>query len=441
MNKPNILFLADTAHPAKAVSDHIEAITTSKQINWHVMNPLVVKTIDKIDCSVFDAIGIHYSIKPYNFYYLSQKLRTKIAAFRGLKFQFLQDEYQQVNRVSEYLDAMGIRILFTLVNPKYLDKAYPSLQLKKLIKVPILTGYVQDYMLHLSAPPIAKRQFDVSYRARRCEYWLGSLSYEKQFIADEFVRQSQGRGLRLNISLLESDRVYGEAWFSLLKNSRAVLGTESGASIWDFDGTIEKKTRAFLKSNKKASFDAVYEGVLREFDNNIRYSAISPRIFEAAATKTPMILFPGDYNGICIPDKHYILLNKDFSNFEEVLSQLNDTDYLEQITDNAYRDLIQSGQYSQHQFSLLIENTLLKHIGHSDQKIPVSDVTSLLLTNNKKYRWLNSIRCMWTETYFVMSNVCVLLLDTRFTSRDKLLSLYKGLKRYLVYLLPRIGKA
>lgn len=80
MDKPNILFLANTTHHTSAVKNHIKAITTGNNINWHIINPLTCKTIDKFDFSLFDAIGLHYSIKPYDHYYLTSGLKIRWCA-------------------------------------------------------------------------------------------------------------------------------------------------------------------------------------------------------------------------------------------------------------------------------------------------------------------------------------------------------------------------
>jgi hypothetical protein len=58
------------------------------------------------------------------------------------------------------------------------------------------------------------------------------------------------------------------------------------------------------------------------------------------------ILYEGKYSGALEADVHYIPLEKDFSNFEEVVAKLRDPDVRRIVTDNAYRDLIASGRYS-----------------------------------------------------------------------------------------------
>ncbi len=440
VNKPNILFLADTTHHTKAVSDHIAAIITHESIHWHVVNPLVCKTIDKFDFSGFDAIGLHYSVKPYNHYYLSRTLQRKIAEFQGTKFLFLQDEYQKVNQVQHFLYELGFDVLFTLVNRQYMDQAYSDPRIAQLKKISVLTGYVPDDMKSIVSPPIKNRQIDVSYRGRPCEYWLGKLAHDKQLIANQFLRHASGAQFKLNISLEESDRVYGDSWLQLLMNSRAVLGTESGASIWDVDESIQKKTKQFLKKNKNADFDTVFEAVLKPYDGNLLYSAISPRVFEAAATKTPMIMFPGYYSGICQADKHYIVLEKDFSNIKDVLEKLRDTDYLQTLADRVHIDLIESDLYSQHTFATLVSDELLSQINTHAKKKNTTTFSFQLEDELKKHKYLNQFRCLYTESFFIISNFFKLLCDPRYTFFSKIETLIEGMRRYTAYLLPRLQK-
>ena len=439
MSRPNILFLADTTHQAQAVTDHIQAVTTSRVLDFHVLNPLVCKTIDKLDFGLFDAIGLHYSIKPDNYYYLSLMLQKKIAAYSGVKFLFLQDEYQKVNKTQDYIHRLGFDILFTLVNEALFDIAYPDPRLKSLKKVQVLTGYVQDEMKFIDAPPVSDRPIDVSYRSRRCDYWLGSLAHEKEQIARDFVHYASDADLTLDISVEESSRIYGAGWLNLLMQSKAVLGTESGASLWDFDESIAKKTKQFLRRHKKSSFEEVFEHVLKPHDGVILYNAISPRVFEAAATRTPMIMYPGYYNGICQPDVHYIKLEKDFSNVSDVIKKIKDIPYLQSVADRAYIDLIESDLYSQHRFSTLVSDVILSTIKNV-QPTPI-ELTSSLERVMQSHRLINRCRCLFTETRFIIHNFLNLLLEPQDTLFDKMKRLKEGLKRYIAYVVPRLKKS
>ena len=444
--KLNILFLADTTHQAGAVRDHIQAVTASNVdlFNWYVLNPLAFKTIDKLDFQIFDAVGVHFSIKLHGYYYLSAGLKKKIRAFDGFKFIFLQDEYQKVNQTQNLLYRLGFQALFTLVQPALFNQAYPDKRLKKLKKIQVLTGYVGDALLQLNAPSIADRVIDVSYRSRRCDYRLGCLGQEKTVLATEFLKRAANRNLTLDISVEESDRVYGDAWFDLLKNSKVVLGTESGASIWDRDNRIAKKTKQFLRKHQNASFDTVFEAVLKPYEGNLVYNAISPRVFETAAAKACMVMFVGEYNGICEPNVHYIALEKDFSNLSDVLDKLKDNAYLQAMADRAYTDLIASGLYAKQKLSTVVVDTLNQAFETDFQSsgidvLSTQDIHALIHKTSEKYKLLNQFRCFYTEFGFVLSNFFRLLfLEPSGTWLSKLRLLAEGAKRYFSYLSPRM---
>ncbi|OGV48320.1 MAG: hypothetical protein A3F46_07645 [Legionellales bacterium RIFCSPHIGHO2_12_FULL_42_9] len=440
-SKPSILFLADTTHPAQVVHDHIQAVTSAAQLSWHVLNPTIIKILDKLDLSCFDAVGLHYSVKLYNNYYLSLQLKKKLAEYSGIKFLFLQDEYQRVNQIQDFLAQTGFHVLFTLVNPHYLKTSYPDQRLINLIKIPVLTGYVSEDMKTYSSTPIRDRGIDVSYRARRCEFWLGRLAYEKQWIADEFIKQTEARGLKLDISLEEQDRIYNDAWLDLLGHSKAVLGTESGSSIWDFDRSIEKKTNQFLKKNRQANFETVYENVLKEHDGIIMYSAISPRVFEAAAMKTAMIMFPGYYSGVCEADKHYIVLENDFSNLESVLEKLNDVDFLQELVERTHQDLIVSGRYAQEVFAQKITDVLQRLIPKKSSYFESELICQMVNATFEKYHRLNRLRRAKTEMVFMVNQFFQFAFDGKYRVRDRIHLLVIGLKRYITYCSPRLKKA
>jgi len=77
---------------------------------------------------------------------------------------------------------------------------------------------------------------------------------------------------------------------------------------------------------------------------------VSPRVFEAAALGTAMILFPGDYSGVVRPGEHYIALQKDFSNMDDVVEQLRDDELVRDMTVRARDDIIRSGRWSYQAF-------------------------------------------------------------------------------------------
>jgi hypothetical protein len=103
---------------------------------------------------------------------------------------------------------------------------------------------------------------------------------------------------------------------------------------------------------------------LTERDGWIRMNQISPRMFEAIALKTALVLFEGKYSGVLRPGEHYIPLKKDFSNVEDVLRQLDDVSGLEEITERAYNDIVRSGRYSYRTFVASVDDRLDERIRH-----------------------------------------------------------------------------
>ena len=98
----------------------------------------------------------------------------------------------------------------------------------------------------------------------------------------------------------------------LYKKFKCVLGVESGASIIDFNGEIEKVVDTYVDKNPTASFEKKYALFLHKYEGSLKLNQISPRCFEAAALRTVMILFEGNYSGILKPNRQYIPLKKDF---------------------------------------------------------------------------------------------------------------------------------
>ncbi len=70
------------------------------------------------------------------------------------------------------------------------------------------------------------------------------------------------------------------------------------------------------------------------------------------------VLFAGRYSGAMEPMVHYIPLAKDFSNIDRVLELIGDADVRRELTENAYRDLIASGDWSYGRLIAGVDETL-----------------------------------------------------------------------------------
>ncbi len=330
---------------ADTILDHLHAI---QMYSSHDVKLVAVNRDDihGLILSDYDCLIIHYSILASHDASLAPSLRTRIRSFRGSKAAFVQDEYRFIFRTIDVLHFLGVEVLFTLVAEDNVDRVYPVNLLPATQKITVLTGYVPEQLTDVPVPDWADRVVDVGYRARKLPGWYGRLARTKWQIGEEFKRHSLDFGLRVDISMKEEDRIYGQDWIRFLSNCRAVLGTESGASVCDFTGEIERNCTYFEMKHPDASFEDVAERFLVGVDGAITMPVISPRCFEAAALRTLMILYPGYYSGRLSAWRHYVPLNEDYSNIEEVVAVLRNPERAQEIIDRAYREVALAPQNS-----------------------------------------------------------------------------------------------
>ena len=343
----SILLLCDESRGHAAnVLQHIEALASLSEHDVYRFNPVDRPGACRLlDPSEFDAVLIHYTVSLLSPRYLPQPLPERLTRYEGLKMQFIQDEYRSVDAVTAAMRNLGIDVLFTCVPEPAAGQIYDS-RLPGVTRIFTLPGYVPDELVGRAVPPAAQRPVDVGYRGRELPIWVGRLGREKAEIGRAFLEHAAGRGLRCDISSREEDRIYGEDWNRFLASCRATLGTESGVSIVDLDGSVEALAKDYLVRRPDATPQDVERDVTGPYEGKIVINTASPRLFEAAALRTAMILFPGTYGGVVEPERHYVALEKDFSNIAEVVERVRDTAYLDELTGRAYDDLVASGRYS-----------------------------------------------------------------------------------------------
>jgi len=344
-----LLLCDDRRGHANTVLDHIDAFRRFSRHQVRTFNPKAMSRSLALDLDGFDVVVIHYSVVLSDDHYVAPHFRDKLRRFRGLKMQFIQDDYRWVDRSTAASRDIGIRVLFTVVPEPAAGLVYDE-RLPNVRRVQTLTGYVPENLRERPLKPIAERTIDVGYRARDLPYWLGRLSREKAWIGQRFLELAPRYGLRCDIAWQEHDRIYGEQWIDFVASCRATLGCESGASIADFDGSIEKSVRAYLREHPAAPYEEVHEALLAPYEGNVIMNVISPRVFEAASLGTGLVLFPGEYSGVVNPGVHYISLDKDFSNMSQVVDALRDDNYLSELTSRTREDLIMSGRWSYDSF-------------------------------------------------------------------------------------------
>ena len=360
---PSILILCDDSRGhANTVLDHIRMFEQYSAHKIHTFNPRRLKGTCWLDLDEFDVVVIHYSVVIISDQFLAPAFREQLRLYQGLKVQFIQDECRWVNAITAMMRYLGIHIVFTLLPEKEVRKVYNDSSLPGVLICHTLAGYVPDNLIGLSTPPVEARPIDIGYRGRTLPYWLGELAQEKLWIGQGVRARAPQYGLRCDIAWGEQDRIYGSKWIGFLASCKATLGTESGASITDFDGLVEKRTKRYLAEHPEAAFADVQQAVLSPYEGNVYMNQISPKIFEAAALRTALVLFPGEYSGILHPWLHYIPLKRDFSNIREVAEKVRDVAFLRTLTETAYGDLVASGAYSCASFVRQFDETISRMI-------------------------------------------------------------------------------
>ena len=336
---------------AATVTEYLDALHKFSAHNVHEIS-MLHHFPSKIDLDRFDAVVTHYSLSlgPLLYHYLGSDLVKKLKDFRGLKAAFLQDEYREIQTYWKHINELGIDVLFSCVPENEISKVYPVEKVPNLRVVNVLTGYVPEQLLRQSVLPVSERSIDVGYRTRRMPFWLGRLGHEKWFIAEEFKRHASSINLNLDLSTREGERLYGDAWTNFVASCRAMIGVESGASIIDFDGKLESQVDDYVAANPRATFEEVSEKILSPYEGSLKLHQISPRCFEAAALRTPMVLFEGEYSGVLKPGRHFIVLKKDFSNFGDVVSRLKDHAFLQAMADRTYEEVAMDPRWSYRSF-------------------------------------------------------------------------------------------
>ena len=333
------------------------ATSFSRYLPWdvdyvHATNAAVMG----FDFSAYDVLFHNYCVRLPVEGYASESYKAATRAFGGLKILSIQDEYDRTDLARAAIRDLGFHVVLTCVPAESIEKIYPAADFPGVQFKTVLTGYVPDDLACAApaSPPLGERQIAIGYRTRDLGGRYGQLAFDKFEIGRRMREICQSRGLAVDISWDEADRLYGKAWLGFLGQCRATLGAESGSNVFDDDGSLAAQFRAETAAlGRPPSYEEWLPRTAAR-EREISMGQISPRVFEAAAMRTPMILFEGRYSDVARPDVHYIPLAKDFSNVEAVLTRLDDIEALDAMAGRAHAELVASGRYGYRAFVLEI---------------------------------------------------------------------------------------
>lgn len=315
-----------------------------------------------VDLTMFDAVIIHYSIRlPFD--QVADSTTEILSHYLGLKVLFIQDEYDHTKRTWYWIKKLGINLVFTVVPPEGITKVYPPEEFSGVRFVSNLTGYVPETLsVDIDLYPPSKRALIVGYRGRPLPLRYGKLGQEKVEIGRMVKQYCEVHDIQHDIEWTEEARIYGSRWYEFMGSCRAMLGSESGSNVFDWDGNLAYRIETFKKNKGSATEEDIYHGFVEPLEIPGLMNQVSPRVFEAVAFKTVLVLFEGNYSGFVEPWKHYLPLKKDGSNLADIFHFLADDKFIDDMAEQAFKDIIGSGKYSYSTFVQMIDKEIKDNI-------------------------------------------------------------------------------
>jgi hypothetical protein len=201
------------------------------------------------------------------------------------------------------------------------------------------------------------------YRGKTLNYIYGELGQDKLNIGIKMKKICEQYNISNDIEWDDDKRIYTEKWLEYLSNAKVTLGTLTGSNVLNYDYNkrdeiIKWLGNIILPVDDNSEFS--YNNAKIKFDikEQLNVEQISPKIFEAISVGTVLLMYEGNYGYILKPDIHYISLKKDYSNIEDVIKKIKDDEYLQNMADRAYNDIILSNKYSYEKFIKYVDEII-----------------------------------------------------------------------------------
>ncbi|MEF8729095.1 MAG: hypothetical protein V5B34_12910 [Accumulibacter sp.] len=258
----------------------------------------------------------------------------------GLKLAFPQDEYDCNELLDDWMCDWRVDRVFSVISSHW-DVLYPRYHRQGSIRL-AYTGYVDPTLLAKEGRPFDLRRIDIGYRARRLPPYFGRIGETKWAIGERVENPAKRAGLTTDILLGDQGTLLGPQWLDFLGDCRFTLGANSGSSLLDPRGDIQRRVRAYLNAHPAASFEEVEANCFPGLDGRHSFTAISPRVLEAGLLGSCQVLVEGDYSGIVRPWEHYIPIRADATDFPQVLEAMRDRQLVDRLISNCRETILDS---------------------------------------------------------------------------------------------------
>ena len=175
----------------------------------------------------------------------------------------------------------------------------------------------------------SSRNIDIGNRSQSYAFYTGN--FGRIVTIPEFIKKIKKQKLNIDFSQEINKRLKTKDWFKFLKTCRSTISCESGSFYLQWNDTIRNQVNKIMKKRPNTSFDYINKNFLKNSKNYVSGNIVSARHFDAIASGTCNILVEGSYNNTLVPDTHYIKLNKNLSNWKEVIERVRDKKETEKI--------------------------------------------------------------------------------------------------------------
>ena len=265
---------------------------------------------------------------------------------------FPQDDYTMCGVLDDLFVESEADFVFTPIT-RDLDRLYPRSTRTRTVFREALTGYVDDRLKADAAGfvrPFGERTVDIGQRIRLLPPIFGLEAREKGRLAEVFARRAIAEGFVADVSTDPGDVLIGDDWLSFLGNSRFTVGRMGGASVCDPHGALADRFRRMKVRRPGASDEELAKRVSWRGTGEGDFSAVSPRIFEAAALGVCQILVEDRYVEGLEANLHYLPLRSDLSGIEDVFAAMRDHVRCAAIARASTEFLVESDQFTYRRF-------------------------------------------------------------------------------------------
>lgn len=348
-----VLHAADGASRRTNI-DHILCYPKYDRERLYVFHHVNAPVTPELKSIRFDGVVMNYCFLSMRSSYHADRYKAKyawVSELPAVKAGVPQDDYTDNDLLDSWMAALGVSVVHSPIENN-LPVLYPRLSRTAKFRL-ALTGYVDHQRLarlDVYAKPFAERTRDVGTRVRALPPQFGRAGQEKARLAVLFGKAASEAGYVVDVSSDPNDVFVGDEWYRFLGDCRFTVGSKGGASLNDPVGHIRTDVRRYLAEHPQATYDEVERacfGSVRQYD----FTAIGPRLFEAAQLRTVQILgTERSYIGDMRPGVDYVPLDPDLGNLAEVFALMKNADRARDIAESCWRKLVGSERFGYDSF-------------------------------------------------------------------------------------------